>query len=67
MLKATMVENHIHDNLQPFCVCIVNKLTIFCVAAEARVNLVVVGSGIAVIGAYSAIVGRVVLQNGSEP
>ena len=68
MLKAAVVEDHIHHHLQSLLVAVVNQLTVFLVGAEAGIYAVVVGAGIAVIGAPGVhLVGRVVLEDGREP
>ena len=62
-----MVENHVHHQLDSSGVAVVGQLAVFVVGAETGVNAVVVGGGVAMIGAVAAAVGRVVLQHGSEP
>ena len=57
MLIAAMVENHVHNNLQPLLMSLVDELAILLVGTEAGVNFVIVGCGIAVIRAVDAVVG----------
>ena len=67
VLQTAVVENHIHNDFQSFGVSLIGESLILLVGTEARVNTVVVGSGIAVIGAEAVVVGRIVLQHRSEP
>ena len=62
-----MVENHIHHHLETFLMTSVNQRAILVVGAETWVNAIVVGAGVAVISGPLAIVGRVVLEDRSEP
>ena len=62
-----MVENHVHHHLQSLAVRLINKAAVFVVGAETWVNAVIVGGGIAVIGALCLLVGGVVLQHGRKP
>lgn len=57
MLIAAMVENHVHNHLQPLLMGLVDELAILLVGAEAGVNFVIVGCGIAMIRAVDAVVG----------
>ena len=50
MLKTAMVEDHVHHNLQSLGVGLVAKTLIVLVRTKAGIYLVVVGSGIAMIG-----------------
>ena len=67
MLESAVVEDHVHHDLESFGVGIGDELAILLVGAEARVDAVVVGRGVAVIGGVAAVVGRVVLEYGGEP
>ena len=64
-----MVENHIHHHLQTTAVGFVAQAAILLVGAKTWIYLVVVGRGIAMVGADVMVVaiGRVVLEHGSEP
>ena len=62
MLKAAVVEDHVHDHLQPFGMCLVAELAVVVVGAEAGIYTVVVRRGIAVVGCKTVVsVGGVVL------
>ena len=50
MFTAGMVVNHIHNHFHPFGVGICNKLGVKRIISIARVNLIMVGNRIAVIG-----------------
>lgn len=50
MLYAAVVENHVHYDFDAACMGFFNQLLVFFVGTEARVYLVVVCGGIAVIG-----------------
>ena len=67
MLESTVVEDHVHDDFQPFGMRFVGQPPVFGVGSEARIHSVVVGGGVAVVGAEAVVVGRIVLQDGSEP
>ena len=67
MVVAAVVEDHIHHDLQTFGMRLVGEFPVFLVGAETWVHAVVVGSGIAMISAVAVLVGRVVLQDRSEP
>ena len=67
MLEAAVVEDHIHYHLQAFLMTGINQLSVLLVGTETRINTVVVGTGIAVIGGPLALIRRVVLQNRGEP
>ena len=67
MLEAAMVEDHVHHNLQSLLMGLVGQTAILFVGAEARIDAIVVGRGIAVIGGELKLVGRVVLEDGREP
>ncbi len=63
MLYAAVVENHVHYDFDAACMGFFNQLLVFFVGTEARVYLVVVCGGIAVIGTA----GHVVFQYRSKP
>ena len=68
MLEARVVEDHVHNHLQPFLVGLVTQTAVVGIGTEARVHLVVVRRGIAVIGRVAVLrVGRVVIQYGCQP
>ena len=68
MLEATVVEDHIHHHLQSFLVSLGHESAILLVGAETRIHTIVVGGGIAVVGAVAVVgVGRVVLQHWRKP
>ena len=67
MLEAAVVEDHVHDYLDAFLVCLVAEPAVFVVGAEAWVYAVVVCCGVAMVRALCAVVGGVVLQDGREP
>ena len=68
VLETAMVEYHVHNDFQTLLVGFADKAAVVVVGAEARVNTIVVGSGIAVIGGEAVVrVGRVVLQHWSKP
>ena len=46
---AAMVRHHVHQNLQPFLVCLCNHVCIECIGAVARINMVVIGASVAVV------------------
>ena len=58
-----MVGDHVHHNLEPFAVCLLHVFAVQAVAAEAGIDVVVVGAGVAVVGAP----GGVVLQQRGAP
>ena len=63
-----MIEDHVHDDLQSFPVTGIDKCLVFFVRTEARVDTVVVGGGISVIGTVFPAVSRtVILQYRREP
>ena len=62
-----MVENHVHHHFQPMLVCFVAESAVVIIAAEARVYLIIIRGGIAMIGTIAVTVGRVVLQDRREP
>ena len=63
MFYATMVENHIHYNLDTACMGFFNQLFVFLIGTEAGIHLVIIGSGISVIGTA----GHVVFQYRGKP
>ena len=67
MIVGAVVEDHVHDHLQSLLVAVVDELAILLVGAEARIHLIVIGRGIAVVGRVDALVGPVVLQHRCEP
>ena len=68
MLKTTVIEDHVHHDLQSLLVGLVAEQFVVLVRAEARIHLVVVCRGVAVISGKAVLrVWRVVLQHGREP
>ena len=68
MLKTTVVEDHVHHDFQSFLVGLVAESLIVLVRAKARIHLVVVRRGVAVIGRKAVLrVWRVVLQHRRKP
>ena len=67
MLKAAMIENHVHHHLQTLAVGLVDETLILLIGSEARVDAIIVGRGVAVVGGAGAIAGAVVLEYGCEP
>ena len=68
VLKARVVEDHVHHHLQAFSMCLVAQAAVVIVSAEARVYAIVVGGSIAMVGRIAPlIVWRVVLQHGCQP
>ena len=63
VLRAAVVEDEVHDELDAVTVAVVDVLTEQLVSAEARVYLVVVGDGVSVVAA----VGHVVDLDGCGP
>ena len=63
MFYAAVVEDHIHYNLDATVVAFGYQLLILFVGAETRINLIVIGSSIAVVRTT----GHVVFQYRSEP
>ena len=57
MLKAAVVENHIHHHLQTMLMGFVRQSAIVLIGAETRVNTVIVCGCIAMIGAGAVTVG----------
>ena len=63
-----MVEDHVHDNLQSLRVGLVAETLVVLVGTKAGIHLVIIGSGIAMIGGEAIVcVGGVVLKYGREP
>ena len=68
MLKTTVIENHVHHNLQSLGMSLIAKTLIVLVRTETRINFIIIGGGIAVVGGETVFaIGRVVLQNRGEP
>ena len=68
VLKAAVVEDHVHHYLQAFLMGLVAKQFVFLVRAKARIHLIIIGGGIAVVGRETIFrVRRVVLQHRGEP
>ena len=67
MAVAAVVEDHVHDNFQSFRVSVVDEAAVVGVGAEARVNAVVVGGGIAVVGRHPVLFAHVVFEDRGEP
>ena len=68
MFISAVIEDHVHHHLEAVLVGLADELSVLVVGAEARVYLVVVGRGIAVIGGVVVVsVGRIILQYGGEP
>ena len=63
VIAATVVEDHIHHHLHALLVRLVDQSLIILIRTEARIYPVVVGRGVAVIGAPL----HVVLQDGIQP
>ena len=62
-----MIENHVHHHLQSLAVGFVYEALVVFVGSEARVNTIIVGGGVSVIGRAVAVAGAVVLQYGRKP
>ena len=68
VLKAAVVEDHVHHHLQPFLMSLVAETAVVFVGAEAGIHAIVVGCGIAVIGRVAVLgVWRVVLKHRRQP
>ena len=68
MLKATVVEDHIHHDLKSLLVGLITEQLILLVRAEARVYLIIIGGSIAVIGRIAILgIGRIVLKDWGKP
>ena len=63
MVYATVVEDHVHYNLDAALVDFLNQLAVFLIGAEAGIYFVIIGRGIAVVASSL----HVVFQYGSEP
>ena len=68
VFESAMVEDHVHHHFQSVLMCVGDERAILLIGAEARVYAVVVGGGVAVVGAEAVVgVGRVVFQDRREP
>ena len=68
MLKAAVVEDHVHHHLQAFGMSLIAETLIVIVGTEARVHTVVIGSGITVISRKTVLlIGRVIFQDRCQP
>ncbi len=67
MFEATVIENHVHNDLQSLLVALVDESAVVGIGTEARIYTIVVGAGIAVICGPLTHIGRVVLENRSKP
>ena len=56
---AAMVEDHVHDDLHAACVGLVDEVDVLFHRAETRVDVIVIGDGIAVVGAGGVLLDRV--------
>lgn len=63
MLRATVVDNHIHDDADAFGAGQISQLAVFLIGAEAGVHLVEIGGRIAVVG----VLVHVIFQQWVEP
>ena len=65
---GTMIENHVHNNLQATLMTFINQLAVFFVCSKTWINTIIVCCGIAMIAAVFSLVGRsVVFQYRCEP
>ena len=68
MVTAAMVEDHVHDDLQSALVAGADQGAIVGIGAKARIDAVVVGRGIAVVGTRLLLErGGIVFEDGREP
>ena len=68
VLKATVVENHIHHDLQTLGMGLVAEMFVVVVRAKTGIHLVIIGCGITMISGEAVLcIRRVVLQDWGEP
>ena len=68
MFKATVVEDHVHHDLETFGVGLVAEPAIVLVGAEAGIHLIIVCGGVAMVGRVTVFrIWRIVLQHRREP
>ena len=68
VLKTTVVEDHVHHDLQSFRMGLVAESLIILVRSESWIHLIIISGGIAVIGRKAVLlIRRVVLQHRRKP
>ena len=67
MFKSTMIEYHVHHQLDATCMTINSQLTVFIIGAKSGIYPIVVRCGIAMVSTIAITVGRVILQYRRKP
>ena len=68
MLETTVVEDHIHHNLQAFSMSLITEFAIVIISAKTRIYTIVIRCGIAMIcGKAIRLIWRVVLEYRCKP
>ena len=62
-----MVENHIHHHLQSLGMGLVHEFAVIIVRAKARVHLIVVGGGIAVVATVGDLARHIIFEHRRKP